>query len=380
MRSLTLTAALCSLPLVAHAQQYHYIINQPSSSMSYNLSVSAPFQTTPAGSTFIIGSAAGPDGIPGNADDTASPPASRTTPGLTGGNLALNTIVNLNSGSLSATGNSGSTVIRPSGDFNASFHPGAGTCSISGFTSSLLGGGTAAIATNAVINFPTFRTREPSCTIFGVGNVTVPVGTITATSIVATQSTASNAGTLTPVAGQPGHYTFSVPLDADVVITANLSGTDVPIDPQPVTLDLTGTVDLTSPTVALTAQAVVNQSQTQPGPTTLAPQSFSLSPLCSAPLLMTITLASTTVNIGTTASIAAGGTLAACGPADIGRTGGLTGSDGQLDNNDFIAFINYFFASNPLADRGIAGGLPGHDGQFDNNDFIVFINQFFAGC
>jgi hypothetical protein len=30
--------------------------------------------------------------------------------------------------------------------------------------------------------------------------------------------------------------------------------------------------------------------------------------------------------------------------ADIGTTGGLPGSDGHLDNNDFIAFINYFFA------------------------------------
>jgi hypothetical protein len=70
----------------------------------------------------------------------------------------------------------------------------------------------------------------------------------------------------------------------------------------------------------------------------------------------------------------------ACGPADIGRSGGLAGSDGVLDNNDFIAFINDFFGASPLADRGVAGGLPGHDGHFDNNDFIVFINQFFAGC
>jgi hypothetical protein len=27
---------------------------------------------------------------------------------------------------------------------------------------------------------------------------------------------------------------------------------------------------------------------------------------------------------------------------------------------------------------GIAGGLPGADGQWDNNDFIAFINHFFA--
>ncbi|MDP1661317.1 MAG: GC-type dockerin domain-anchored protein, partial [Phycisphaerales bacterium] len=70
----------------------------------------------------------------------------------------------------------------------------------------------------------------------------------------------------------------------------------------------------------------------------------------------------------------------ACGPADIGRQGGVSGADGTLDNNDFIVFINYFFAANPLADRGVQGGVPGVDGMFDNNDFIVFIDQFFAGC
>ncbi|MBI2757014.1 MAG: hypothetical protein HYX52_09945 [Chloroflexi bacterium] len=69
-----------------------------------------------------------------------------------------------------------------------------------------------------------------------------------------------------------------------------------------------------------------------------------------------------------------------CGPADVGAAGGATGYDHVLDNNDFIAFINLFFAQDPLADRGGVGGFPGSDGAWDNNDFIVFINQFFAGC
>jgi hypothetical protein len=71
-------------------------------------------------------------------------------------------------------------------------------------------------------------------------------------------------------------------------------------------------------------------------------------------------------------------TPVACSEADIGIAGGLPGQDNLLDNNDFIAFINYFFALNPIADMGIAGGLPGADGQWDNNDFIAFINHFFA--
>lgn len=71
---------------------------------------------------------------------------------------------------------------------------------------------------------------------------------------------------------------------------------------------------------------------------------------------------------------------AGCGPADIGGTGGVPGSDGALDNNDFVVYIDWFFGGVPAADRGTTGGVPGSDGAFDNNDFIVFIDQFFTGC
>ena len=67
-------------------------------------------------------------------------------------------------------------------------------------------------------------------------------------------------------------------------------------------------------------------------------------------------------------------------PADLGTAGGVPGHDGLLDNNDFIAFINFFFAGDPRADFGRAGGQAGSDGAYDNNDFIAFINAFFGGC
>lgn len=66
--------------------------------------------------------------------------------------------------------------------------------------------------------------------------------------------------------------------------------------------------------------------------------------------------------------------------ADMGGAGGLPGSDGLLDNNDFIVFINTFFQGSTAADIGSAGGMPGADGSLDNNDFIVFIDRFFNHC
>jgi hypothetical protein len=68
-----------------------------------------------------------------------------------------------------------------------------------------------------------------------------------------------------------------------------------------------------------------------------------------------------------------------CGLADIGTSGGASGRDNNLDNNDFIVFINHFFAQQATADIGSEGGTQAPDGAYDNNDFIVFINAFFAG-
>ena len=73
----------------------------------------------------------------------------------------------------------------------------------------------------------------------------------------------------------------------------------------------------------------------------------------------------------------------ACSAADVGVAGGEPGQDNLLDNNDFIAFINFFFAQDPIADQGQAGGEYGSDSLWDNNDFIAFINHFFedaAAC
>ena len=58
--------------------------------------------------------------------------------------------------------------------------------------------------------------------------------------------------------------------------------------------------------------------------------------------------------------------------ADIaGETSG--GPDGTVDGADFIAFINAFSASEPLADID-------RDGTVDGTDFVLFINAFAAGC
>ncbi|HZW07657.1 MAG TPA: GC-type dockerin domain-anchored protein, partial [Phycisphaerales bacterium] len=77
---------------------------------------------------------------------------------------------------------------------------------------------------------------------------------------------------------------------------------------------------------------------------------------------------------------ATGATFSSTNQADVGSVGGVAQPDGLLDNNDFVVFIDLFFAMDPVADRGSTGGIPGPDGQWNNNDFVVYIDQFFAGC
>jgi hypothetical protein len=90
-------------------------------------------------------------------------------------------------------------------------------------------------------------------------------------------------------------------------------------------------------------------------------------------------VATADVGLGATAAVLLYPMPPGCA-GDLGQAGGAPGSDGMLDNNDFIAFINYFFAADHHADVGVAGGGFGADGMYDNNDFIAFINLFFTGC
>ncbi|MDP1661445.1 MAG: GC-type dockerin domain-anchored protein [Phycisphaerales bacterium] len=66
-------------------------------------------------------------------------------------------------------------------------------------------------------------------------------------------------------------------------------------------------------------------------------------------------------------------------PADCGSQGGVAGSDGILDNNDWTVFIDHTFNAYPDADIGKQGGVPGADGVFDNNDWAVFIDWYYSG-
>jgi hypothetical protein len=66
--------------------------------------------------------------------------------------------------------------------------------------------------------------------------------------------------------------------------------------------------------------------------------------------------------------------------SDVSGPGQQLDCDGDLTADDFIVFINWFFAGDARADVAGQGQSPTPDGQFTADDIILFINRFFAGC
>lgn len=65
--------------------------------------------------------------------------------------------------------------------------------------------------------------------------------------------------------------------------------------------------------------------------------------------------------------------------ADIVGGGGNPPADGQVDGNDFSAFLNSYGAGGALADIVSGDGNEPPDGSVDGNDFQAFLNAFAAG-
>lgn len=65
--------------------------------------------------------------------------------------------------------------------------------------------------------------------------------------------------------------------------------------------------------------------------------------------------------------------------ADVASGSGDPGADSVVDGSDFVAYINAFTNSEPLADIS-SGEEPGPDGVIDGNDFVTFVISFSMGC
>ncbi len=298
----------------------------------------------------------------GDYDPKTNPEGTRTKPGLFGTfgpteNVPVPTTVVMQFG--------GRINTDTRGTFDVVLDIGAGVAEISNYSADLLGGRAIRLPLTVTLSFQTFRTRNPTFTYLGIP-LPIPLGDAEVTSLRVEQTGSQGPGTLT----QTGPDTYDVVLLPIVMVTAEGSfmGQAFSVPAAPAVMPIEGTLTLTPTGATLTGSRPFDFSDEQQVN----------QPLPQFPLALPTATAGVTANVlldlvlETYQSTFAGTqTLRALGvpiecPADWN-------GDGNVDFNDFLAFVNDYNAQNPRAD------LNG-DGSIDFNDFLAFMNLFNAGC
>ncbi|HMN42358.1 MAG TPA: GC-type dockerin domain-anchored protein [Phycisphaerales bacterium] len=350
-----LALSLACAPAASAGVGYTFTVSQSTSTLTYSFSASAPFGSggTPAVASTLIGE-----------NDPAKPAAEQTRTrqmqniftcgGFTAGQNAPITI----SGAIAASGNSsGQPAVHPGGTFNLGLDTGALTCRLQDLNVNLIaaGGPISAAANLNNFNYQSFCTINPACNAPFILPISLPLGTIGLTSLLAQQAPGvPDSGTLT--AAGPNTWNFSVTTAATVTPVVTFGGAPLAADPQQVPLTISGTVTLSGNTASITASTQLDYA---PPATTPGPQpatAFSVPPtstLCAGiNIVLTLNILSTTITSSNSASIPAAGAKLPC-RCDANN-------NGALEVQDIFDFLNLWLAGNPAADFN-GGGLSVQD-------------------
>ncbi len=296
LAGLALAAAISPLA-GAQTGAFDFVINSPASAANWSVAFNAPFQTGTNPSTnrpysYLIG----------DWDSTANPTGTRTLTGIFGGDPGTNVPISINAGGISASGNSGTTPLRPSGSWL--FRLRGGSIQVEDLTLNLLDEETVSVGANVSITYSTFRTRQPTCTVLGGFPISVPLGSIVVNELVASQFSSAATGTLTPTG--PNTYDFSIPVDVVINVQATFQNAPVEIPPTPAIVILSGSLSVTGNTATSTSGIDIDIVQSQPGPTALDPLPFA-EPLCGGSLLVNVTIGTQTITVAADSNLVSSG-------------------------------------------------------------------------
>jgi hypothetical protein len=238
---------------------YTFTINQSTSALTYSFSAAAPFGTggTPAADSTLIG-ANNPTLPAGQQTRTRRMQNIITCGGFTATQNEPITI----SGSISASGNStGQPAVHPGGTFKLGLDTTAGHCRLQDLNLNLVA--TGAITTAASMNnfaYQSFCTTNPACNAPFLIPITLPLGNVTVSSLLAQQAAGVPApGTLT--ANGPGTWHFSVDTTVTVTPTITFGGAPLAADPQQIPATISGDVTLSGNTATVTASTTLNTAR-----------------------------------------------------------------------------------------------------------------------
>lgn len=343
-----------------------------------------PLVSGVAGGSTLSGNVNGSVGFAGILRGNYSPTnltGTRTVLGLFGGTTTTNNDVTISGTATS----SGPIAGQPSGNLVVRFHEPSRTVWM--FRTSVDGLGTLpdpTIPANSTLNYQTFRSFSPSYIYPSLGPISVPVGEAAVRQLSISQT---EVFVTTATAGPNGTYTFTGQFPLGLIGSVEVAGTNSVIQSATsaaISGTLTPGAESQPGRLALTLNPSVSQTlppvpadPANPVPFALPAPSTAVPPPPPANVVLVVGVTGGNVAVTATSNIVASGNRSSL--ADVGSEGGALGSDGVLDNNDFIVFIGAFFASSPLADVGSEGGAPSGDTFYDNNDFVVFIDAFFRG-
>jgi hypothetical protein len=344
-RRLIAAAVAVSCASLAHADIYRFTVRTAASNITTDLSA-----TTALTGSFI-----------GNYNVDTNPTGTRTIPGAFGGDTNQNTAIPI-TGTAGFTGNDTS---HPTGQFTFNLDTEALTATVAGLTLDMLNGSPLGVTLGLVIEWSTFRTRQPTSLFLGGIPIPIPFGQVDLSLLTLAQTELTGVGLVTETT--PGTYT--VTLLAPVTVTGQIDalGTMQPIGPFTVPLPLQ--VEVVTNGATATASFAFNTTLQQEIPFTVdlpADQPIDLPtvlpPGGTAHLLMNGAVDGATLDFTIDASLVADGVRQQRDPADWNN-------DGVVNSMDFMAFMVDFFLLN--ADFNA-------DAKTNSQDFYDFINAYFA--
>ena len=203
----------------------------------------------------------------GDYDATTNPGGTLTRPGLFGGSGNSPAACSFDVQIALAT------VGAPEGSFQMALDLPGLALDVSDFQLQPFGTVGTTVDLSVVLNFETFRTFSPDSLFFGGIPLPIPLGAVSQTDTVFTQSGPSTLGALVPDAVIADRYNFVVTVPADLNANIDLFGNIFPIGPIPFTYALAGSLDVTAGgvTAVLSADQNINENIPNPVPGSFGP-------------------------------------------------------------------------------------------------------------
>lgn len=299
----------------------------------------------------------------GNYDATTTPTGTRTKPGIFGSfgsteNVAVPVTLNagLNGDLESTTG----------GGFRLIVDSDTGLAQLEGYQVNFLSSGPLEVPITVMLEFDSFRTRNPTSTYIGGFPITLPLGAVTVSEFQVTQ-TGPSIGTVTP--NDSGGFDVLIVPVVDVVISLDFLGNVVDLPATTIPFALAGELRITGNTAVLESLTPFAVDQSVPIDQAIPQQSFDLPtiipPGSTASLLFDLTLDAIVAQVDAEFLSRASGIAIPC-PSDVN-------SDGDVDGEDVMHFFARWDLGNTTADFNQDGGV-------DSDDVIAFFARWEAGC